>query len=152
MADDISRPAARGWSSVPRWSHRDPVEGGNPFPTDDPRHQSWAAATDAALAALARFDADLRERAPVTTDPATYRAHLLALAEARFDTWAERGLAAVRSDAAVSDYTAWLGTYVENWLTYVSETCPRVEVGDELRVRLTTRADHWRTEARTAVG
>lgn len=32
-------------STVPRWSHRDPVECGNPFPQDDPRHTVWEEAS-----------------------------------------------------------------------------------------------------------
>ena len=133
-------------SAVPRWSHRDPVEGGNPFPPADPRHRRWDTATDDARQTLVRFDARLEATAQVTLDPAIYRAQLLDLAVGRFNVWARRGRSVVSSDGALRDYERWLEDYVANWLGYVAETCPRVEVGDELRTRLRGRAAHWVTE------
>lgn len=134
-------------SAVPRWSHRDPIEAGNPFRAADPRHVVWQAATGQARRALERFDTWLETTAQVTLDPMIYRAQLLDLAVARFDVWAKRGLSVVSSDEDLYDYRRWVGEYVGNWLRYVADTCPRVEVGDELRTRLDARAEHWTTEA-----
>ena len=130
-------------SAVPRWSHRDPVESGNPYPPTDRRHDTWAAATTDAKQRLLRFDARLEATAQITLEPTIYRAQLLDLAVARFDVWARRGRSVVSTDAALRDYVRWLDDYRANWLGYVAETCPHVEVGDELRTRLTGRAAHW---------
>ena len=137
--------------AVPRWSHRDPVEGGNPFATTDSRHGTWDAATHVARAALLRDDAHVADTAQVTLDPTTYRAQLLDLAAARFDVWARRGRSVVSTDAALRDYDRWLEDYVANWLRYVGETCPQVDMQDELRTRLTRRAAHWVSERRSAL-
>ena len=140
-----------GSCAVPRWSHRDPVEGGNPFPRTDPRHGTWRAATADARQTLVRFDAHLETTAQVTLDPAIYRAQLLDLAVGRFDVWARRGLSVVGSSRALRDYERWLDAFVENWLRYVAETCPRVEADGELRRLLTGRAAHWTAGARDAL-
>jgi len=139
------------WSAVPRWSHRDPVEDGNPFPTDDARHGTWDTATTDAQQALLRFDAYLKATAQITLDPARYRVQLLDLAVGRFDVWARRGHSVVSSRDAVGEYEQWLEEYVANWLGYVTETCPHVEVGDELRTRLSGRAAHWVRETRVGL-
>ena len=94
------------------------------------------------------FDADLKVTAQVTLDPAIYRAQLLDLAVGRFNVWARRGRSVVSSDGARQNYEQWLAGYGANWLRYVAETCPRVEVGDELRTRLRGRAAHWVAETR----
>ena len=78
-------PNAAGLPAIPRWSHRDPVEGGNPFSPFDPRFEAWDAATAAAKRSLLVFDARVEETAQITLDPATYRAQLLDLAVGRFD-------------------------------------------------------------------
>ena len=143
-----SLPTALRTSAIPRWSHRDPVEGGNPFPPADTRHRTWDDATVDARQALLRFDVDLEATAEVTREPALYRAQLLDLAVGRFDIWARRGRAVVSSRDALQDYGQWLEDYVANWLRYVAETCPRVQVGDELQTRLRGRAAHWVTETR----
>ena len=136
-------------SAVPRWSHRDPVEGGNPFVAGHPRRSLWAQATAAARAALARYDDALATSAPVTHDPQTYGRRLIELATMRFDTWARRGLAAVDGEASQGDYEAWLRTYVANWRAYIADTCPHAgaAVRDELHARIAARATHWTTEA-----
>jgi hypothetical protein len=139
-------PSAPLLSAVPRWSHRDAVEGGNPFPTSDTRHACWEAATRRATEALARFDAEAEGRVQ-GAGPQTYPARVVALAEARFDTWARRGLCVVSSEGTLRDYLVWLARYRENWLAYVRETCPNVNVGDPLRRRLDERVTHWTTEA-----
>ena len=149
MVPDVQ--GARQVSAVPRWSHRDPVEVGNPFPPDDPRHQVWHAATADGREALRRFDARLETTAQVTLDPTIYRAQVLDLAVGRFDVWARRGGAVVSSRGSLRDYERWLDEYVGNWLRYVADTCPRVDVGDELRRRLTARAAHWTAAARSAL-
>ena len=144
-------PPALRESAVPRWSHRDPVEDRDPFTPTDPRHGTWDAATRVATAALRRDDAHVAETAQVTLDPEIYRAQLLDLAASRFDVWARRGRSVVSTDAALRDYNRWLEDYVANWLRYVGETCPRVNMRDELRARLTRRAAHWVSKRRSAL-
>ncbi len=136
-------PEIRHLSAVPRWSHRDPVEGGNPFPAEDPRREAWDAATLAARRALDRCDAHVSATAQVTLDPVVYRAQLIDLALRRFDIWAERGLSVVSDEGGLDDYRRWLDVYVGNWLGYVAETCPRVETGEELPRRLDTARGRW---------
>jgi hypothetical protein len=140
-------------SAVPRWSHRDPVEGGNPFPDGDPRCRQWKEATARALAALRRYDADLAASRVVADEPDNYARRWLDLATMRFDTWARRGLAGVNSQAAEHDYAMWLRTCVTNWRTYVGDTCPHVgaEVRDRLAAHLAARARYWTDEARRLV-
>jgi len=134
----------------PRWSHRDPVEAGNPFPLDDRRHAAWEEATRIAKDALVRIDRvlDDEERSRSTPHPDPYPVRLVALAETRFDVWARRALSVVAGQAALTDYEAWLTSYVTNWLAYVADTCPRVDVDVQLRARLSSRAQHWTAEAR----
>ena len=146
-----SFPTALRSSAVASWSHRDPVEGGNPFPVDDPRHEAWHAATGSATDALVRIDRELDEAEAAGSHPDPYPVRLVALAVSRFDVWARRTRTIVRSPAALRDYEAWLTTYVANWLVYVADTCPRVEVGDDLRARLSSRARYWVAEATRAL-
>ena len=137
-------------SAVPRWSHRDPVEGGNPFADGDPRRGTWDAATREAKRALERCDARIATTARVTLDPVVYRAQLIDLALRRFDTWAERALSVVSNEGGLDDYRRWLDLYAANWLGYVADTCPRVETGDELPSRLDAARDRWLEAARAA--
>lgn len=137
-------------SAVPRWSHRDPVEGGNPFEAGNPRQAAWREATAGARTALARHDDVLAASAQCTYDPQTYGRRLIELAVMRFDTWARRGLAVADGEDARDHYAAWLRTYVANWRAYVADTCPHVPVvvRDELDACLRRRAMHWTTQAR----
>ena len=137
-------------SAVPRWSHRDPVEGGNPFVDGDPRRQPWDAATREARRALERCDAHIAATARVTLDPVVYREQLIDLALRRFDIWAERALSVVSNEGGLDDYRRWLDVYVANWLGYVADTCPRVETGDELPSRLDTARSRWLEAGRAA--
>jgi hypothetical protein len=137
-----------GVSAVPRWSHRDPVEGGNPFQHATREYQSWDIATAEALQQLRRSDANLEITAEMSLDPGVYRAQLFDLVVDRFDTWANRGLVVTWNDDDCSAYTRWLEKYVQNWLRYVTETCPRVAVDNDLRTRLSGRATYWISQAR----
>lgn len=137
-------------SAVPRWSHRDPVECGNPFAPDDDRHHAWHAATSRAQDALARIDARL-ELGPVRQHPDPYSVRVIALAVARFDIWSQRSLAVVWSPRALQDYARWLENYTENWLEYVADTCPQIEVSNDLRARLAARSRVWLDGALRAV-
>ena len=141
-------------SAVPRWSHRDPVEGGNPFPVGDPRRARWDEATAHALAALERYDDEIAASVSATLTSESYVRRWLDLATMRFDTWARRGLAAVDNTLARREYAAWLETYVANWRVYVAETCPHVadDVRAELASRLQTRAKYWVDEAHHLLG
>ena len=138
MSRQIRQPSA-----VPRWSHRDPVEGGNPFPAGDARREPWDAATREAKRALERCDARIAATARVTLDPVVYRAQLIDLALRRFDVWAERAVSVVSDAGELDDYRRWLDVYVGNWLGYVADTCPSVETGDELRRRLDDARERW---------
>ena len=133
------------FSAVPRWSHRDPVECGNPFPHDDPRHTVWEEATARAHTRLTDFDAGLETG---DQEGETYEVRLVGLAVARFDTWARRGQAVVASAGDLEDYAAWLSDYRRNWLAYVADTCRQVDVGSELRSRLAERVEFWIASAR----
>jgi hypothetical protein len=144
-------PAALRSSAVARWSHRDPVEGGNPFPLDDPRHEVWDAATCSARDVLVCIDRELDDAEKTGPHPDPYPVRLIALAVSRFDVWARRVWSIVRSPAALRDYEVWLTTYVAHWLVYVADTCPRADVGDDLRARLSSRAQYWVAEASRAL-
>lgn len=136
-------------SAVPRWSHRDPVESGNPFPAGDPRHRRWEEATGRARAELLRYDDEIAASAAVIQDPTVYARRWMDLATMRFDTWARRGLAVVDGTAAQREYAEWIRTYALNWRTYVAETCPHVaeKIRGELALRLQTHARRWVAEA-----
>ena len=150
MATPTGFPPALRASTRPRWSHRDPVEGENPFEKDDPRYTRWADATTVAREALRTHDDQLRRTATVTTDLARYRSQMLDLAVARFDTWARRGLSVISGDETRRDYAVWLHDYMENWLAYAAETSPQIDVRDALRALLTARANHWTADAHAA--
>ena len=137
-------------SAVPRWSHRDPVEGGNPFPVGERPHARWEEATARALADLKCYDDGLAGPELAGGEPGVYARRWLDLATMRFDTWARRGLAGVTDPAAERDYAAWIQTYVANWRAYVAATCPHVppNIRRELGTRLATRSAYWINEAR----
>lgn len=136
-------------SAVPRWSHRDPVEGGNPFPVGDARRARWDETTAQARAALKRYDDEIAASVSATLTSESYVRGWLDLATMRFDAWAQRGLAAVDDAASQQDYAAWLQTYVGNWRVYVADTCPHVapRTRRELASRLAARAAHWINKA-----
>ena len=141
---DMSRlPAAVRASAMPRWSHRDPVEGGDPFSSGDPRRPLWETATHAAAESLTRVDANLAREDSGSPDADDYRERVIDLATARFDIWARRVATVVRCERERMDAEQWLEQYVDNWLAYVSETCPHIDARDDLHIRLTARADHW---------
>jgi hypothetical protein len=129
-------PLATREAAQPRWSHRDPVEGRHLFPPGAPGHAIWAKATKVARNKLREMDAAMLASAQVTLDPVVYRAQMFDLAAARFTVWTERGLAVISTKSSCRDYERWLDRYVENWLAYVAETCPRIERLDELDQRL----------------
>ena len=141
MSEPGTFPESLRSAAVPRWSHRDPVECGNPFAPDDDRHPMWHAATGHAKDTLIRVDAELE--LTLARHPQPYPVRLVALAVARFDVWAQRAQAIVKSPSALEDYERWLDDYRENWLEYVAETCPRVDVADDLRAGLAARLRFW---------
>ncbi len=147
----MSKAAALG-PAQPRWSHRDPVEGGNPFPPGTPVRTAWAAATDTALDRLREMDARIADTAQVTLDPTVYRTQLFDLAVGRFEIWTERGLAVVSTEDTRLAYERWLDRYLTNWMRYVAETCPRVEALEELTRRLSELAGRRARQARRAGG
>lgn len=137
-------------AAQPRWSHRDPVEGSEPFPPGTADHEAWTTATETARGRLREMDAAMVDSAQITLDPIVYRAQLFDLATGRFAIWTERGLAAVSAAAGCLGYERWLDRYVKNWLEYVADTCPLVEGLDELEHRLRELARRRVREARRA--
>ena len=135
--------------AVPRWSHRDPVEHGNPFPAGDLRYVRWEEATTLARAALQRYDDEIAASVADAPTSESYARRWLDLATMRFDTWARRGLAAVDNAAALREYATWRETYIANWRVYVAETCPHVapNIRRRLGLRLAARATHWNNKA-----
>lgn len=134
-------------STVPRWSHRDPVECGNPFASTDDRHQIWARATCLAKTTLIQIDEQFN------TNPAQhlldeYPAQVVVLARLRFDVWSERTLSVVMTETAVEDYRHWLNNYKDHWLHYVAETCPNINVRHDMRAHLTTQSKFWVNKAK----
>ena len=144
-----SFPPALKDSARPRWSHRDPVEGGNPFKLHSQAHARWSHATGIAEDNLRRHDEHLNRRASNTKGLGEYQIELVSLAITRFDTWAERGLAVVDSQHLSNEYVAWLHTYATNWLAYVDDTCPHISVKKILETRLAMRTRHWTTVAQS---
>ena len=144
-----SFPPALKDSARPRWSHRDPVEGGNPFKLHSQAHARWSHATGIAEDNLRRHDEHLNRRASNTKGLGEYQIELVSLAITRFDTWAERGLAVVDSQHLCNEYVAWLHTYATNWLAYVDDTCPHISVKKILETRLAMRTRHWTTVAQS---
>ena len=151
MSDAGRFPDALRSCAVPRWSHRDPVEAGNPFAAEDSRHDVWQAATGRAREALVRIDRELDEAERAGPHPDPYAVRLVALAESRFDVWAERVESIVRTPGALEDYQRWLSVYLARWIEYVADTCPRVDVGDALCARLESRVRHWVARARRSI-
>ena len=135
-------------STVPRWSHRDPVEGDNPFSADDSRHETWHTASRRARETLVRIDREIEEQPPTGQHPDQYPVRLVALAVSRFDVWAKRCLCIVWDDVALRDYERWLADYTLRWPIYVAETCPKVDVSEPMRVTLQRRSRYWLDEAR----
>ena len=136
-------------SARPRWSHRDPVEGGNPFKLHSQSHAIWSRATDIAKDRLRRHDDHLNNRLGHTENLKQYQSELVSLATTRFDIWAERGLAVVDSQSLSNEYVAWLHAYANNWLAYVDDTCPNIPVKKILETRLAIRRKHWTTVAQS---
>ena len=136
-------------SARPRWSHRDPVEGGNPFKLHSQSHAIWSRATDIAKDRLRRHDDHLNNRLGHTENLKQYQSELVSLATTRFDIWAERGLAVVGSQSSCNEYVAWLHAYATNWLAYVPGTCPHISVRKILETRLASRTKHWTTVAQS---
>ncbi len=136
-------------SARPRWSHRDPVEGGNPFRRHSQSHAIWSRATDIAKNRLRRHDNHLNNRLGHTENLKQYQTELVSLATTRFDIWAERGLAVVDSQSLCNEYIAWLHTYAANWLGYVHDTFPHISVKKILETRLAACTSHWATVAQS---
>lgn len=139
-------PDALLFSAVARWSHRDPIEHGNPFSQKDSRHRIWHTATVYAEKALVRSDGELEDN--LRKKPKPYPTCVVILAVSRFDVWSRRALSIVRSYPALQDYELWLAMYVKHWRKYVEDTCPKIDVNDIMRTQLNARAKHWVNTAR----
>ena len=139
-------PDSLRFSAVARWSHRDPIEQGNPFSQKDSRHRMWHTATAYAEKALVRSDGEFEHT--LRNKPEPYPTCVVILAVSRFDVWSRRALSIVRSYPALLDYEQWLAMYVKHWLKYVKDTCPKIDVNDIMGTQLTARAKHWAGAAR----
>lgn len=158
-------------------SSGDPIEE-NPFPSDDPRHQIWSDATREAEEAIHRFNSRLLQHTAevtalgrnafghiATTEravallPNLHNAWMQDLVAGKFDIWANRNLAVVRTRKAIPAFDRWLFEYAQAWLDTIRGDALRSEaesgfnlrVDDllvDLKVRLTQRLEHWRAEAR----
>jgi hypothetical protein len=131
----------------------DPVSE-NPFLAYDLRHKVWEDATRAAEIEVADLNSGLTKAA--TPEPQNFLACMFTLVTAKFDIWARRGIAVVWSDSAVRGYDRWLFNYAESWLAVVrEEACPPFVRADaflnELRLRLISRVEYWKAEARRYV-
>jgi hypothetical protein len=133
----------------------DPVDG-NPFAPEDPRHQIWTDATRDAEHVLHRFNSQLLEHAPkiATLGIAGHHAFTLDLVVGKYDIWANRNLAVVRTHDAIPAYERWLFDYAESWLETIRNTSrlqSEAQIENllvDLRARLVQRIEHWRAEVR----
>ena len=132
-------------SATPRWSHRDPVERGNPFPVNDSRYRKWELATREANAVLVEQD---RLFSNLKSNVTSYPKDVIKFATTRFDVWAKRCLSIVCNPSAARNYEQWLNTYVERWLLYTSQTCPQIDIQKALERTLRIRVSYWTTQAR----
>ena len=130
--------------AVPRWSHRDPLEGYIAFRSGDRRAGVWKAATETAVNSLRSYDEKLEVREKDKRDhDVPYSVRVEDLAIARFDAWAKRGLSLVVDEETLNEYKEWLDRYATNWLTYVAETFPKLEIYQSLSDRLFSRSLIW---------
>ena len=108
-----------------------------------PRAEAWKIATEIALHALRHHDRALGVEPQILHVPDRYSVRVQDLAVARFNIWAKRGLAAIDDKNALPEYGEWLETYVTNWLAYVTDTCPKLDVRQSLHERLAERTVTW---------
>lgn len=147
MSDFNRLPELLRKSTVPRWSHRDPVECGNPFSPNDDRYPIWERATRLAKTTLVRIDEQFNtNRAQHLPDE--YPAQVVVLARWRFDVWSERTLSVVMTETAVEDYRHWLNDYADNWLNYVADTCPNIDISHDMHAHLATQSKFWINKAK----
>ena len=147
MSDSDRLPELLRKSTIPRWSHRDPVECDNPFSPTDDRYPIWERATRAAKATLVRIDEQFATN-PDQHLPREYPAQVVFLARLRFDVWSERTLSVVITETTVDDYKHWLNNYTDNWLRYVGDTCPNINIRHDMRGHLVTQSRFWVNEAK----
>lgn len=69
-----------------------------------------------------------------------YEDRVVELAGMRFDVWAHRCGSVVTNQAALEDYGQWLAFYRTNWIEYVADTCPTLDVSVKLAATLKARA------------
>jgi len=142
---------------VPAWllSTEDPVKQ-NPFSADDPKHQVWEDATDAADEKLSRFNSNCMKT--FSAEPSAQVDWGVEVASTKFDIWAERGVHVVWNKSALRDYQQWLINYAEAWLKYAEAwqeaandffpgTIPKVTLLITMRSALTGRIEYWKAEA-----
>jgi len=131
----------------------DPVEE-NPFPVTNPRHARWAEVTRIAEAKV--FEINSHHLAlPISTDEVEVAARMMALIVFKFDVWAERGMNVVWSDPEIRLFDQWLVNYANNWLALARDHPPPIVALDAflgpLRMKLGSRVEHWKAEARQYV-
>jgi DNA-binding XRE family transcriptional regulator len=144
---------------------KDPVAN-NPFPADDPRHAIWKNATRDALIELHHLkhqtlsrptvaDRPLEEvllenlRDPSFTAQARKREQekIIGFVFHRFQIWARRAIAVVRTDQDAQDYERWLRLYRESEMNLWAEKGPECFdipwFSAKLGRELSRAVEHW---------
>ena len=124
--------------------------GGNPFPKDDPRHELWEKTCRIWAEKDARVTAELLEKHPSNLQNPL--PDIVELVTGRFNIGAECFLAfVVWNYESVALYEQILGKFMDSWISWTLDHCPRgIEKNEllfQLTLRLTGRMAHWRAEA-----
>jgi hypothetical protein len=62
-----------------------------------------------------------------------------------------RALSVVTTEPAAEDHRRWLSNYTDNWLNYIDDTCPNINIRHDMRAHLTTQSTQsrfWVNEAK----
>lgn len=138
-------------------SSGDPIEE-NPFQDDDPRYSVWADATQRAKQELRLLNSAMvgalngvQPRTPEESCQAII-GYLDKLVTGKYDIWAKRAVHIVWDEAEEQTFARWLERYANVWLNEIAHFFPR-ETGNidwllkELRTRLISRMEYWKSEA-----
>lgn len=137
---------------------QDPVEA-SPFLKSDSRYRIWQQATRRAEQEIHMFNAAvlgvLRDVPHPTTAAEAEKllvAHQWHLVGGKFDIWAKRNISVVRGNDDIEAFGKWLENYANGWLITIKDFfapsgCATGWLINELRVRLISRIEFWRSEA-----
>lgn len=147
----------------------DPVRE-NPFPADDPQHAVWADATRGAIVDLHLLkrqflgslttvdkpfeqvlDEYLNDSSSLKKTVQKQQAWLVGYIFNRFQIWANRASAIVRTNQDAQDYERWLKSYLDAEMTLWTKKCPaRFDCQSfvlKLRTELNRAFEHWIAQA-----